>query len=76
MGHLIEHLYVTAAAGSADSRNIQTFISQYPGGWNAQTGRDYTIIAMVFPKERLELELKDAAASQGWWDNEELEKEF
>ena len=24
----------------------------------------------------LEQELKDAAASQGWWDNEELEKEF
>ena len=62
MGHLIEHLYVTAAAGNTESRNIQTFMSQYPDGWNAQTGKDYTIIATVFPKERIESELKDAAA--------------
>ncbi len=62
MGHLIEHLYVTAAAGDAESRNIQTFMSQYPEGWNAQTGKNYTIIATVFPKERIESEIKDAAA--------------
>jgi zinc protease len=62
MGHLIEHLYVTSAAGTVESRNIQAFISQYPDGWNAQTGKNYTIIAAVFPKERIGSELKDAAA--------------
>ncbi len=62
MGHLIEHLYVTAAAGDTESRDIQTFMSQYPDGWNAQTGKDYTVIATVFPKERIESELNDAAA--------------
>ncbi len=62
MGHLIEHLYVTAAAGSAKARNIGEYIARYPDGWNAQTGRDYTVIATVFPKERLESEIQDAAA--------------
>ena len=62
MGHLIEHLYVTSAAGTEESRNIQVFMSQYPDGWNAQTGKNHTIIATVFPKERIGSELKDAAA--------------
>jgi len=61
MAHLIEHLYVTAAAGGVGSRNIQAFMSQYPDGWNAQAGKNYTIIAVVFPKERIESELKEAA---------------
>ncbi len=61
MAHLIEHLYISAAAGNTESRNIQTFISQYPDGWNAQTGKNYTIIATVFPKKRIESELKDVA---------------
>ncbi|MCG7851253.1 MAG: insulinase family protein [Methanosarcinaceae archaeon] len=65
MGHLIEHLYVTAAAGQTESRNIQAFMSQYPEGWNAQTGKNYTMIATVFHKDRLESELKDAAARMG-----------
>jgi zinc protease len=62
MGHLIEHLYVTAAVGSTKARNIGEYIARYPDGWNAQTGRNYTVIATVFPKERLESEIQDAAA--------------
>jgi len=60
--HLIEHLYVTAAAGKTPARDIQTFISNYPAGWNAQTGSTYTVIATVFPQEKIDQELADAAA--------------
>jgi zinc protease len=60
--HLIEHLYVTAAAGKTSARDIQTFVSNYPAGWNAQTGSAYTVIATVFPQEKIDQELADAAA--------------
>lgn len=60
--HLIEHLYVTSAAGGTAARDIQTFISNYPAGWNAQTGSTYTVIATVFPQEKIDQELADAAA--------------
>ncbi|MDQ7779015.1 MAG: insulinase family protein [Planctomycetota bacterium] len=65
LAHLIEHLYVTAAAGEQRSRTIDEFVARYPMSWNAQTGDRYTVIATIFPPERLEEELKDAAARMG-----------
>jgi zinc protease len=65
MGHLLEHLYVTAAAGPAKARTAQEFMVRYPSGSNAQTGERYTVIASVVPKASLEEELKDAAARMG-----------
>jgi zinc protease len=62
MAHLIEHLYVTSAAGEFPSRSIDQFITDYPKGWNAQTGMDYTVIATVFPTRQLDAELRMAAA--------------
>jgi zinc protease len=65
MGHLLEHLYVTAAAGPAKARTVQEYFAGYPAGSNAQTGERYTVIASVVPKASLEEELKDAAARMG-----------
>jgi zinc protease len=62
LGHMLEHLYVTAAAGDAKARTIQDIIARYPRGWNAQTGDRYTVIAWVFAKQELDRELKDATA--------------
>lgn len=62
MSHLIEHLYVTAAAGEFPTRTIDRIITDYPKGWNGQTGMDYTVIATVFPKKRLDEEIRMAAA--------------
>lgn len=62
MAHLIEHLYITSAAGKFPSRSIDRFMTDYPKGWNAQTGMDYTVIATVFPKRQLDTELGLAAA--------------
>ncbi len=62
LGHLIEHVYVTAAAGTRPATTAQAWMSRYGGQCNAQTGRDYTLIAAVFPPERLDDELTDAAA--------------
>jgi zinc protease len=62
MAHLIEHLYVTSAAGDFPSRNVDRFMTDYPKGWNAQTGMDYTLIATVFPKSQLDREVRMAAA--------------
>jgi zinc protease len=62
LGHLVEHLYVTAAAGKATSRTANELIQHYPKGWNAQTGDRYTVIATVFPGSELQTELQDAAA--------------
>ena len=62
MAHLIEHLYITAAAGSAEARAADEFMKRYSDGWNAQTGDDFTIVATVFKKGDLGEELGDAAA--------------
>ncbi|HEV2947520.1 MAG TPA: insulinase family protein [Gemmataceae bacterium] len=63
--HLIEHLYVTAAAGNERARTADELIQRYPKGWNAQTGDRYTVIATVFPGSDLEKELQEAAARMG-----------
>jgi zinc protease len=65
LAHLIEHLYVTAAAGKERSRTADELIQRYPKGWNAQTGDRYTVIATVFPGNNLEKELRDAVARMG-----------
>jgi zinc protease len=62
LAHLIEHLYVTAAAGAAPARDFDQYAARYPDGWNAQTGDDYTVFGAVFPRERLLDELREAAA--------------
>jgi zinc protease len=65
LAHLVEHLYVTAAAGECKARNVTEYVRRYPDGWNAQTGDDYTVFAAVFPANRLEEEITDAAARMG-----------
>jgi len=65
LGHLIEHCYVTAQGGPTPARTMQEYVARYPAGWNAQTGDRFTVAACVFPAERLEAELRDAAARLG-----------
>jgi zinc protease len=62
LAHLTEHIYVTAAAGDLPARTVYEFIARYPNAWNAQTGDQYTVISTVFPAERLDDELSEAAA--------------
>lgn len=62
MAHLVEHLYLTAAAGDAPSRTYEELSSKYMQQMNAQTGEDYTLFAGVVPAQSLGDELKDAAA--------------
>ena len=62
MAHLLEHMYVTAAAGDTPARDAMQFMKRYPAGWNAQTGTDYTVIASVVEAEQFSVELKDIAA--------------
>ncbi|MCG3126284.1 MAG: hypothetical protein CHACPFDD_01115 [Phycisphaerae bacterium] len=62
MAHVIEHLYITAAAGNTPERKADDFFKAYDGQANAQTGLDYTVFGTVFPVERIEAELRDAAA--------------
>jgi len=65
LAHLVEHLYVTAAAGADPARTALAFFQRYGAGCNAQTGDRYTVLATVFPKEHLEKELTEAAARMG-----------
>src|SRR6516225_4133175 len=65
LGHLVEHVYVTAAAGDEKMRTADACVQRYRGGWNAQTGDRYTVIATVFARDDLPKELRDAAARMG-----------
>jgi zinc protease len=47
LAHLVEHVYVTAAAGSAPARSADAFFQSYPSGCTAQTGERDTVIATV-----------------------------
>jgi zinc protease len=62
LAHLVEHVYVTAAAGAEPARTAEAFFRRYNSGCNAQTGDRYTVLATVFPKHDLEKELTEAAA--------------
>ncbi|AGA29141.1 sigma-70 family RNA polymerase sigma factor [Singulisphaera acidiphila] len=61
LGHMVEHLYLTAAAGDEKARTVEGVASRYPTGSNGQTGDRYTVLATTFPAKNLEAELKDAA---------------
>jgi zinc protease len=62
LAHVVEHVYVTAAAGAAPARTAEAFFQQYRAGCNAQTGDRYTVLATVFSPASMEQELTDAAA--------------
>lgn len=62
MTHLLEHLYVTAAAGETPARNARQFTERYPAGWNAQTGLDFTVIAGIVEPTEFAEELTDVAS--------------
>ncbi len=65
LAHLVEHLYVTAAAGPFPARTAEQLMATHPAGWNAQTGDRYTVVASVFPAASLDAELDEAAARMG-----------
>ncbi|WP_406698095.1 insulinase family protein [Singulisphaera sp. Ch08] len=65
MAHLIEHVYITGAAGTGQSRTAKEFFGRYRSGCNAQTGDRYTVVATVFPQADLNEELREAAARMG-----------
>ncbi|MHC5010973.1 MAG: M16 family metallopeptidase [Planctomycetota bacterium] len=65
LAHMVEHCYVTAAAGDAPARTAEEMMAAYPNAWQAQTGSDYTVIAFVATPDRLEAEVKSAAARMG-----------
>lgn len=65
LSHLVEHCFVTSAAGSCPARTHEQLTARYPDGHNAQTAATHTIVGGVFPPERLEEELSDAAARLG-----------
>lgn len=66
LGHLIEHLYVTAATPVSERRTAREWMSRYPRGWNAQTGARYTVFATVVDaRADLGAEIADAAARMG-----------
>lgn len=65
LSHMVEHVYVTAAAGDTPARTAQEFMSKYPGKWNAQTGPDYSVFSTVFPKAQLEDEVREAGSRMG-----------
>ncbi len=62
LGHTIEHLYVTAAAGDRKAQTAEELFRQHPDGANGQTGDRYTVFATMFPLDDLDRELTDAAA--------------
>jgi zinc protease len=78
LAHLIEHLFVTAAAGEIPARTAEEWSAAHDGRANAQTGRDYTMIAAVAPPDRLEAELAEAAARLGGMriEGADLEREL
>jgi|GEM_PF-1346645 len=65
LAHVLEHTYITAAAGPQKARSAEDFIRLYPDGANAQTGDLYTVFSTSLPGKNLEAELQDAAARMG-----------
>jgi zinc protease len=59
LAHLVEHVYITAAAGTGRARTAEEFFRRYRSGGNAQTGDRYTVVATVFPKADLRDELRE-----------------
>lgn len=65
IAHLVEHLYITSAAGTEPARTADAFFQRYSAGCNAQTGDRYTVFATVFPQGEFDRELTEAAARMG-----------
>lgn len=65
LAHLVEHCLVTAAAGDCPARTYEALAQRYPDGSTAQTSDRHTLVAYVFPPERLEEELRELAARLG-----------
>jgi len=65
LAHMVEHLYVTAAAGPEKARTSEEFARRYPEGANGQTGNRYTVFSTVFPAKDFDRELADASARMG-----------
>lgn len=65
LAHLVEHCYVTCAAGDVPARTADALMAAYPNAWNAQTGARHTVIATEVAPDRLEAELREAAARMG-----------
>ena len=65
LGHFIEHVYVTAAAGDRPARTAEELMRAYPTGWNAQTGDDFTVFATVVDAAEVEDEIKQHAERMG-----------
>jgi zinc protease len=69
LGHLLEHIYATAATPSTPQRTATQFMENYAKEifgqhvfqCNAQTGNDFTVLAGVVSPDRMEGELKQAA---------------
>lgn len=49
--HLVEHLFVSSAAGDIPARTAEELMAQYPMAWNAQTGTRHTILYLEAAKE-------------------------
>jgi zinc protease len=64
LAHLIEHCYVTAAAGTTPARTVEAMQRTYKT-WNAQTGNDYTVIAVVVPSADAAKEIREQGARMG-----------
>jgi zinc protease len=65
LAHFIEHLYVTAAAGSHQAGTAEDLMRTYTSGWNAQTGDDYTVFATVVDSSQVEAEIRHHADRMG-----------
>jgi zinc protease len=65
LGHLVEHIYVTAATPTTPQRTVEQFVKNYAKGWNAQTGSDYTVLCSIVPADQLNSELRQAAERMG-----------
>lgn len=62
---LVERCYVTAGAGTCPARTDEDILKRYPQGYTSQTADRHTIFSQLFPVERLDDELKDAADRMG-----------
>jgi zinc protease len=65
LAHYVEHLYVTAATSNSPARTTEQFMREYPVGWNAQTGDDYTVFATVVPPSDVDAEITNHAQRMG-----------
>jgi zinc protease len=73
LGHLVEHIYVTAATPTTPQRTADQFMKSYGKEMfgrvayqcNAQTGDDFTVVASVVPADRFDEEIKQTAERLG-----------